>query len=152
MKSLQLVLISVLIIAGCKSQKSVSSTGNQMSDRDKAEVTSLFFNASKEKILGNFESAAQLYSEVIRRDGRNAASMYELANIYADQKKFGDALFFVKSAYTIDPKNSWYALSYSDILQKNRKFNDASVVLSKLVQDNPDRPEFYYEWASSLIL
>ena len=111
----------------------------------------LFYNASKEKILGNLDNAASIFSEVIRRDPSNAAAMYELANIYTAQKKYADALFFAKSAYTIDHKNSWYVLTYSDILQKNKKFNEAADVLSKLVQDYPDHPDYYFEWASALI-
>ena len=85
-------------------------------------TTGIIF-AIEEKILGNPDNAASLYSEVIRRDPGNAASMYELANIYVDQKKYADALFFSKSAYLIDRRNSWYALSYAEILQKNKNSN-----------------------------
>jgi tetratricopeptide (TPR) repeat protein len=148
------ILILLVVSAGCKSTEktpSAKTSSSKMSDRDKAEVTNLFFNASKEKILGNSENAASLYSEVIRKDPANAASMYELANIYADQKKYSDALFFSKSAYSIDRRNSWYALSYADILQKNKKFNDASDVLARLVQDYPDHSDYYFEWASALM-
>jgi predicted Zn-dependent protease len=148
------ILLLLVISAGCKSTEktpSAKTSASKMSDREKAEVTNAFFNASKEKILGNTESAASKYSDVIRMDPSNAASMYELANIYADQKKYADALFFAKSAYLIDRKNSWYALSYADILQKNKKFNDAADVLSRLVQDYPDHSDYYFEWANALM-
>lgn len=148
-----LIFLSVLI-SGCKSTQTAQSgksSSSNLSDAQKAEVTNLFFNASKEKILGNIENAASIFSEVIRRDPGNAAAMYELANIYAGQKKFADAQFFSKSAYLIDRKNVWYALSYSDILQKNKKFNDAADVLSRLVSDYPDHSDYYFEWASTLI-
>jgi tetratricopeptide (TPR) repeat protein len=149
-----LVLIAV-IASACKSQeksaKSSVQNTSKLSDAQKTDVANLFFDASKEKILGNTDNAASLFSEVIRRDPSNAAAMYEVANIYAGEKKYADALFFSKSAYFLDRKNSWYALSYSDILQKNKKFDEAAAVLEKLVADYPDHTDFYFEWASALL-
>ena len=146
------LVILVLIISACKTtEKATKTSAVKLTDVQKAEITNLFFNASKEKILGNLDNAASTYSEVIRRDPTNAASMYELANIYAEQKKYSDALFFSKSAYQLDRKNNWYALSYADILQRNKRFNDAADILGKLVLDYPDQSDYYFEWASALI-
>ena len=150
------ILLLLILSIGCKSTQKAqagknTSSSSKLSNAQKVEVTNIFFNASKEKILGNPDDAASLYSEVIRRDPGNAASMYELANIYVDQKKYADALFFSKSAYLIDRRNSWYALSYAEILQKNKKFNEAADVLGHLVGDFPERSDFYFEWANALI-
>ena len=151
------VFLFAIGLFGCKSSqttpaaRSGKSSSTSMSDIQKAEVTTAFFNATKEKILGNFANAATLYSEVIRKDPSNAASMYELANIYVEQKKYTDALFFSKSAYNLDKDNTWYALAYSDILQKNKKFGESAQVLERMVHNSPDRPDFYYEWANALI-
>ncbi len=152
-KFLVLLICSSFLIA-CKSSKPTAGNGSArqpVSGIEKAEVLNLFYNANKEKILGNLNNAADLFSEVIRKDGGNHAAMYELANIYAEQKKFSDALFFIKSAYKLDSKNLWYALSLSEIYQKNKKFNEATVVLEQLVKDYPDRVDFYFEWATALI-
>jgi tetratricopeptide (TPR) repeat protein len=144
-------------MAGCKSPQTAQSGGEKQSsvkltDGQKAEVTNLFFNASKEKILGNPDNAASLFSEVVRKDPGNAAALYELSNIYADQKKYADALYFSKSAYLIDRKNSWYALSYADILQKNKRYAEAAKVMGTLSQDYPDNPDYYFEWANALLV
>ncbi|MFZ7114730.1 MAG: tetratricopeptide repeat protein [Bacteroidota bacterium] len=151
--------LSVVLLAGCKGGQTVSTTPasktsqpkTEMSDAQRAEVTYAFFNANKEKILGNLDNAAGLFSEVIRKDPNNAAAMYELANIYSEQKKFADALYFAKGAYQLDKKNSWYILTYTDLLQKNKKFADAASILEKAVADAPAKPDFYYEWASALL-
>lgn len=149
------LLISVFVFASCKSTQTASGPSkpvkSNLSDSQKADVSYIFFNANKEKILGNLNIAADLFAEVIRKDGSNAAAMYELSHIYVQQKKFSDALFFSKSAWQIDPKNEWYALSYADILNKNRKHSEAAVVLSQLVKDYPERYDFYYEWASACV-
>lgn len=140
------------VLVSCKStQQTPVRPTVQGGGVQQAEVLHLFYNANKEKILGNYDNAAQLFSDVIRRDGKNAAAMYELSNIYSGQKKYSDALFFSKSAYQIDPSNVWYALNYADILQKNKRHGEAADVLAKLVQSYPDRPDYYYEWAATLI-
>jgi tetratricopeptide (TPR) repeat protein len=148
------VLICLSSLIACKSSapSAGSSPSRQpVSDIEKAEVLNLFYNANKEKILGNLNNAAELFSEVIRKDGGNHAAMYELANIYSEQKKFSDALFFIKSAYKLNPKNLWYALSLSEIYQKNKKFSEATQVLEQLVKDYPERVDFYFEWATGLL-
>ncbi len=151
------VIISCfLLLIACKSSPPVSNrlsaSGKPMTDIEKAEVLNLFYNANKEKILGNLNNSAELFSEVIRKDAGNHAAMYELANIYSEQKKYSDALFFIKSAYKLDSKNLWYALSLSEIYEKNKKFNEAAQVLEQLVKDYPDRVDFYFEWATAFIL
>lgn len=145
--------LALVVLTGCKStEKAPKTSQSNLTESQKADVTYIFFNANKEKILGNLNNAADLFAEVIRKDGKNAAAMYELSNIYAQQKKFSDALFFAKSAYLIDPKNVWYAMSYSDILQNNKRFGESADVLAQLVKDYPERTDYYYEWAKALLL
>ena len=150
-----LLLICASFFTSCKSSKTTSGNSPRktaLSGREQADVTYLFYNANKEKILGNFNASAELFSEVIRKDATNHAAMYELANLYDAQKKYNDALFFIKSAYKLDPKNLWYALALSEIYQKNKKFNEAAQVLEQLVKDYPERVDFYFEWATALII
>ena len=156
MKKIFLLVLLSAFLFGCKSSKPTSSSSKPsaktvLNNTQKADVTYLFFNANKEKILGNMNNAADLFAEVIRKDGSNHAAMYELANIYDSQKKYSDALFFARSAYKLDSKNEWYAMSLSDILQKNHKFEESAQVLEQLTKDKPDRVDYYFEWASALV-
>lgn len=147
------IAISLALFAGCKGGEKTTSAAakSNLSDSQKAEVTYAFFNANKEKILGNYDNAATQFSDVIRKDPSNAAAMYELANIYSRQKKYADALYFAKGAYQLDKKNNWYVLSYVDVLEKNKKFTEAGAVLEKAVQDNPSNVDYYYEWATTCL-
>ena len=155
MKKILLLCLPVIFLFSCKSGEkttsSKSSSKSSLSESQRTDVTYLFFNANKEKILGNMNNAADLFAEVIRKDGSNHAAMYELANIYADQKKYSDALFFIRSAYRLDPSNEWYALSFADILQKNGKFEESASVYEQLIKEKPDRLDYYFEWATALI-
>ncbi len=155
MKKTFLLVLPIALLMSCKGgQQATTSkpaTKSALNESQRTEVTYLFFNANKEKILGNLNNAADLFAEVIRKDGSNHASMYELANIYAQQKKYSDALFFIRTAYKLDSKNEWYAQSFADILQKNGKFDESATVYEQLLKEKPDRLEYYFEWASALI-
>lgn len=155
MKNLLRLILPIVLLVSCKggqqSSSSKPASKSSLSDSQRTDVTYLFFNANKEKILGNLNNAADLFAEVIRKDGSNHASMYELANIYAEQKKYSDALFFIRSAYKLDSKNEWYAMSFAEILQKNGKFEESATIYEQLLKDKPDRLDYYFEWASALI-
>lgn len=114
-------------------------------------MTHTFINANREKILGNRNEAAALFSEVIRKDPKNAAAMFELANVYMDQKKYNDALFFSKSAFKIDPSNVWYGQQYAEVLQRNSRFKEAAEVLAKIVEEHPDEEDYYHQLAESYV-
>ena len=117
----------------------------------RADVTHTFINANKEKILGNMNEAAVLFGDVIRKDPQNAAAMYELANIYLEQKKYADALYFSKTAFRIDPKNVWYGQQYAEVLQRNSRFKESSEVLARMVADHPDEEDYYHQLAESYV-
>jgi len=111
-------ILPAVLLSGCASRKSsVDSTpkatqknARVLSEEETINLKYLFVNANKEKILGNDDKAAELFAQCIRIDGSNHAAMYELAQIYASQKKINDAIFFARSASQIAPSNIWYRL------------------------------------------
>jgi tetratricopeptide (TPR) repeat protein len=161
-----LVLSALVGSEGCKSPSAVTKAPapapsakeevkkdgrrKDMSERDLIELDYLFFNANKEKILGNYEAAYALFLQCLRKDPKNAAALYGLAQITSEQKRFQEALEFVKAAIEAEPKNSWYQSLYAEILQKNKRYSEAANVYANLVKENPESLEYYFEWASSL--
>ncbi|MFM2136731.1 MAG: hypothetical protein RL021_2131 [Bacteroidota bacterium] len=141
--------VSLMACGGTKTVKSGGSVKDQLSDVQRADVTHTFINANREKMLGNLNESVSLFSEVIRKDPQNAAAMYELAGVYVQQKKYGDALFFSKSAYRLDPKNVWYGQQYAEVLQRNSRFKEATQVLEELLAEHPDREEYYHQLAQA---
>jgi tetratricopeptide (TPR) repeat protein len=147
----------LLMLASCSTTKQDTSSaspkekGKQKEVVTNPEVMYLYVNAAKEKILGNFDNAAQQFAQVIRNDGSNHAAMYELADIYVIQKKYSDALFFAKSAAASNPQNKWYKELLAEVYEKLRQFSEAANVYSQLVKDNPDRGDYYLGWAENLL-
>ncbi|MBK7181506.1 MAG: tetratricopeptide repeat protein [Bacteroidetes bacterium] len=81
----------VLSLCSCKSSASAKNSnpektnGAELADKDRVNFEYLFFNANKEKVLGNYELAETYYSQALRINPNSAATMYELANIYLFQ-------------------------------------------------------------------
>lgn len=156
-KSRIILTVVVIFISACSSTKqdvassSVKSNKKTQTSQSNPEIMYLYVTATKEKLLGNLEKAAETFADVIRKDGGNHAAMYELADIYVIQKKFSDALFFAKSAASANPKNKWYKELLAEIYEKLMQFSEAANVYSELVKDYPDKGEYYIGWAENLL-
>ncbi len=143
----------------CKSGKEGASSSKQeskkettkLSDRERIQFEMLFFNANKEKMLGNYDLAETYYSQALRIDPASATTMYELANIYSFQNNKNQALFYSKKAANLEPTNVWFMLLYADCLKNSRQLTEAAKVYEKLVKQNPENIDFYYELASTYL-
>jgi tetratricopeptide (TPR) repeat protein len=133
----------------CKTPRSSqSSKGDNLSSKDRVEFEYHFFNANKEKILGNYDLAESLYSQALHIDPNNAAALYDLANIYSFKNNKQNALLYSKKAAQLDPKNSWYQLLYIDCLKEAKQYAEAIVAYQKLIKEYPTRIEYYYDLAN----
>jgi len=111
----------------------------------------IFIEASREKILGNYENAAFLYKEVLKRDRSNHAAAYELARIYDVLDKDDKALSSIKMAVALDKKNPWYQMFAADVYEKKTDYKAAAKVYKKLVDEEPDNNYYYSRWAFFLV-
>lgn len=156
-----LLLFSGLVFISCKTQigstatKTAGSSGQVKTTLNEEQYNNLiynFYNANKEKMLGNEAKAMDLFSSCLRIDPSNDAAMYELALLYSAKKKYNDALNYARNASEKNPKNPWYKLLLAEIYERTGKWNDAILVYENLVKEYPQRIEYYYEWAQSLLL
>lgn len=141
--------------AGNSSSGTTAKTNNTNSGglegKQRVDFERVFFDANKEKMLGNYDLAETLFSQALKIDPNSAATMYELANIYSFQNNKNQALYFSKKAATTDPKNIWYQLLYAQCLKDNKQLSEVVAVYEKLVKDNPDRIDLYYELANAYL-
>jgi tetratricopeptide (TPR) repeat protein len=114
---------------------------------DERKITELFFDASKQKMLGNYEEAAALYHECIKIDPKHAASYYELGNLLSISQQLADALPFALRALELDPDNEWYALFAADIEIGLNDFGSAVKIYEKLTRKFPSNLEYRYDLA-----
>ncbi len=153
-----LVLFFMCILLACKTlpkEESLSTNNDSnkdLSDKETVQFKVLFFNANKERILGNYDLAETLFYQALKLDPNSAASMYELANIYTFQNNKRQALYYSRKAASIDPQNVWYQLQFANCLKDNKQFGSVIAVYERLVKNNPENFDFYYELANAYLV
>lgn len=147
----------LLFLAACSSQKPAvsakpASSSTSLKEEDRIKFAYTFFDAQKEKVTGNNQRAAELFASCLRIDPKSAAAMYELASIYSESRKIGDALFFARSAAEIDPGNPWYQLLLADTYEKSGKYGEAIQIYQKLYKKNPSNIEYLFSEADAWLM
>lgn len=144
-----------MIVVGwsCSSQKSISgndSSASQDNGNDKY-IRALFIDACTEKILGNYSKAVVLFEKCLEMDPDNAASHFELSNLFAANGQYAVALSHAEKAADIDPSNTWYQSQLGHLLAATGQDIEAAKVFEKLTKENPDNIDFPFIWAESLM-
>jgi tetratricopeptide (TPR) repeat protein len=106
-----------------------------------------YYEASKQKILGNYDKAIELYKQALELDPADAASMYEIANIYTDLGKVTDAAVYAEQAATADPGNKWYKVLLIRLYQAQGNYTEAGKIIDELLITDPDNIEYYEDKA-----
>ncbi len=152
MRYLIVIFTALLFFSSCKKTKEVASStspqGKELSSRQQAEFTYMYINASKEKMLGNYETAAAMYKECTKINPKEPAPYYEMANIFSMVGRTDMALPVVQRAVDLDGDNFWYRLLYADCLQKSSNIPEAIKQYQILVDKNPSNYELYFELAN----
>jgi len=115
------------------------------------KLSETFFEASRQKMLGNLKEAAVLFHDCIKIDPQHAASHYELANILYKSEELADALPFARKARQLDTENEWYTLFEADILMNLGDVPNAILLYQRLIKSHPDKPEYPYELANAYL-
>jgi len=127
--------------------KSRSADPSVLTEKERLYFDQVFYNANKEKILGNTEEAANLFALCIKLDPKNSASLYELGKIYNLGTDKDKALELSGRAADLDQGNIWYQLQYADMLYTQKQFLKGTEVYQRIIKLNPDRIDMYFELA-----
>ncbi|MEY4110047.1 MAG: hypothetical protein RLZZ46_401 [Bacteroidota bacterium] len=156
-----LTLMPALFFGACKSsRKAGTSTDDLKGNRNIAsplnkndlELIHYFHNATRDKLLGNYEEAIRNYRRCLNINPAHAPSSYELGMMYLTAGDPVAAEPYAKVAYTSDPANVWYAKVYLSALKENRRYPEAIKIYNNLEKLYPDNTEFYNEHSSLCLL
>jgi tetratricopeptide (TPR) repeat protein len=136
-----LLLFIVLFSGSLSAQESQTGPAAISKNRE------TYYEASKQKILGNYEKAIELYKKALELEPADAAAMYELANIYTDLGKIADALPYAEQAVATDPANKWYKVLLIRLYQAQAKYDEAGTIIDELLATDPDNIEYYQDKA-----
>lgn len=105
-----------------------------LSEGERMEIDFLFFNAQKEKLIGNMGVAENLFLEVLKRDATNAQAYYEIGRTSLARKELPRALEYAQKAAKLNPSNPWYLRLEADLLRQSGRQPEAVSVLKQLVK------------------
>jgi len=152
-----LMVVLGLIAAGCSRQPAASepeSGGSKkpvvLNEKQQMLFATAFLNASKAKILGNYELALSLYNDAIRIDPESDAAYYDMARILSDGGQFPQAISYARQAYAIDLENMWYAEFLGRLYAETNDFSSSIDVFRAMINKHPERVEYYFQLGSVL--
>lgn len=148
-----LIVLSVTALSCKVSEKSSvkPKSASKISNSNQLIIDGIFIDANKEKLLGNYKNALELFTAVLNKDPQNSAALYEIARIYQSQKKNAEALFYAKKAAEISTDNIWFQMLLADLYKDNQKFKESTQVWQNIVKNDPDHIDYYYELANAYL-
>ena len=154
-KSLFLFLLLALVSCGTmkKSNKPVSGkqSKHNKSIAKGSDNSSLFIDANKQRILGNYEEAEKLFRKCIAANPQDDASYFELAKLALLRNNLEEANEMAAMAVEKDPKNTYYLLLYGNVLQSLGKYDESIKVFENLSALKPDNIDFLNNLAVAYI-
>lgn len=155
MQHLRLTFIVLIgLLAGCKGSKQISTApsvppaGAQEfpfpGRPGPASIDGIFVEASTYLMRGDFNSAEEEFQKILAIDPNHAASNYNLAKINLQNRKFSEALDYMRPALAGDPENIWYRRTQVEIYERQgnlRKALEAQEVIHQLNSGNREEWE-----------
>lgn len=142
------LLLLPLFSYGGKKDKKKKNNQEKLSESEKVAIENLYLEATKAKILEDFQEAVNKFEKVVRLDPNNSAAFYELALLFYQSKQLEEANSYINEAVEKDDtKNKWYLILQGEINSRLGKNKEAATSYSKLLEYYPNEIDYYFELA-----
>lgn len=131
--------IGFLLIAVCSSAFSQKEPDDIALANNEFQIS--YYEALKQKGIENNDRAIQSLQKCVSLEPNNAAVYNELGRNYLKLKKYKEAYDSFEKAFQIDPKNRWYLHGMYDVAYQMQDFNQAIILVTKLVAFEPNYKE-----------
>lgn len=152
-----IVFIFTVLISGCRFSRTITSDNQPSSDRlpisysEQRKLDVSFTDGIIQKMHGNYPEAINKFKKCLDIYPNHAASLYEIAYISNGIGKSADAIPYAEKAVALDESNEWYRLLLAKCFMETGRFHEAADAFSRLVKQNPNKVDYYFLWASSLL-
>ena len=92
-----------------------------------------FYESLKQKGIENYDKAVIALEKCLALKPENAVVHFELGKNYLSLKDYKKAYEYFQKASVLDPKNKWYLVGMYDVCYQTRDYNQAIVIVDKLV-------------------
>ncbi len=145
-----ILIVFPLVIFSCKSGEKLSGKSGEKEGKVE-DNSSVYYDATKAYITGNYEEAEKLYKKCIQLNNNDAAAMFELAKISLMKNNRHEALIYARQATKIDSGNKFYMLLYGSLLQSFEQYDAAVNVFKRVLELSPNNPDYYNRLAVAYI-
>jgi tetratricopeptide (TPR) repeat protein len=154
------VLLSLLLIfwnnpavaqKGKKGKQDSVLTEADSGEKNRRLTEQYFTEGEKYFILEDYTKSLAFFQKALELDPENAAIHYKLAEIYAKNNEFDNALIHAIQARDFDPANKYYYLLLADVYTSKSDFSKASEVYEELVKNIPGTEEYLFQAAALYI-
>jgi tetratricopeptide (TPR) repeat protein len=160
MKRLLYITLAALTIASCAGpQQTVEAPtkkqpkgGDELASREQYQADYMFYEGNKERILSNWEKAAENYGSCLEIDHDNHAAMYEMSLALFHLGKIDEAKGFIELAVEFDDSNPYYQQRHAEMLMDLDDATEAAEVYKKMVKAFPDKADYYFDYAYALLM
>lgn len=139
----------VTFLSACTSSKKIADNQQkgitELSGKNKLRFEDAWFNGLKAKTLEDYSKALAYFNRCLEIDNNAAPVYYELALIQAKSQNLIAAEVSAIKANELKPNNRWYQDLLARLYEQNSKFEQSASVFEKIVEQNPNIIEYYYE-------
>jgi tetratricopeptide (TPR) repeat protein len=145
MRRIPLILLSLFLLTSCGVLKNKEG-GYQLDYQTKKKFQHYYYEASKQKILGNSDEALLLFEKALKADPRSHASMYQLANVYYGKKQLQGAIYWAEKAVEANPDfNFWYYGQLGQFYNRGKDFDKSAKIFEFMIKQEPHKRSNYAE-------
>lgn len=112
-----------------------------------AEITAMFLDANKLKLLGNYDEAIARFELILLKNPEHSPSMYELAGLYLQNNRSDEAIGLMLKATKLQPNNVWFKYLLADAYKLNFRFDEMTEVYEEISELDPNDVERLMELA-----
>ena len=135
------------MLVGCAIYSSAQSRFTQ----EEINIQQTLIEASKEKLLRNYDSAAALYEQIINENRSLPTPHFELARVYVELEKMDLAVKHAQTAIRLDGSNEWYKTFLADLYEKEGYDKKAAAIYQGLTKTYENNDSYYFQWAYFLV-
>ncbi len=147
----RLLLISLIICAllptyGKKKEKKrqamIPKQEQRLNDNDLRRYQYFYLEAIRQEGLGNYPEAFELYRHCLEIDSLASESHFAISGFYSSINKDSLALYHLKKAYSLDPKNDEFAERLGQYYLSQNMIEEGTRVYERLADMCHDRSDF----------
>ncbi|MCF8303233.1 MAG: tetratricopeptide repeat protein [Bacteroidales bacterium] len=156
-----ILTIAIFALSACKTQQPPAKAEKEkqdsrgipsrFSDAYQRRTTELFVDATKERILENYDKAIEKYQQCVKRDSLHHAAYYEMARTHIKKDDLEQALENAQKAEAINDTNKWYKLLLADLYQQSEKHLKAAQIYEELVELEPEELRYMDQLAMNYV-